>query len=279
MNDINQRDPSLTSKMAMLSKLALGRPSEAAQRIANIIEGYLDALRNDEPSYQAVTLDECLDVVSQHLQRPVAPFLDTEPIRHLEGAIEQGIGRLKQNGPFRLTHMATRSLGRLCYVVCRALRPEMVVETGTAYGVTSAYILQAIADNRRGRLISIDLPPLGNDADRYVGILVPDALRQYWKLVRGTSRQHLDSILRSVGSVDMFVHDSLHTRRTMMAEFMTIGRFIRQPGVIVADDIHENAAFATFVARSRPSYSAAILQNKQKRMTGLALFAGPRGNQ
>jgi predicted O-methyltransferase YrrM len=279
LNESDQRDPPFRSKMAMLSKLALASPGEAAQRIANIVESHFDALRGGEPSYEPVILEKCLESVSQLLGWPIMEHLGAESVGCLEEAIDQRIGRLKEHGPFRLTHIATRSLGRLCYILCRAVKPEVAIETGTAYGLTSAYILQALEDNGKGRLISIDLPPLGNDADRYVGILVPDALRERWQLVRGTSRQHLERVLRGVGRVDMFVHDSLHTHRTMMAEFLTIVRFMHRPGVIVADDIHENTAFSSFVTRVKPSYAAAILQSKQKRMTGLALFVAARADQ
>src|SRR6266403_4839363 len=58
---------------------------------------------------------------------------------------------------------AGRPLGEIArprdlYVICRALEPEVVIETGVASGLSSAYILKALSDNVRGRLYSVDLP-------------------------------------------------------------------------------------------------------------------------
>jgi len=44
------------------------------------------------------------------------------------------------------------------YNLIRDTRPSIVVETGVASGVSTAYILQALEDNRKGKLYSIDLP-------------------------------------------------------------------------------------------------------------------------
>jgi hypothetical protein len=47
------------------------------------------------------------------------------------------------------------------YGLVRALRPEFVVETGIATGVSTALISAAVIENGAGRLYSIDLPLRG----------------------------------------------------------------------------------------------------------------------
>jgi hypothetical protein len=47
----------------------------------------------------------------------------------------------------------------ILYSIVRAYKPEIVVETGVAHGVTSAFLLCAMHENRKGHLYSIDLPP------------------------------------------------------------------------------------------------------------------------
>jgi hypothetical protein len=42
------------------------------------------------------------------------------------------------------------------YALCRLIRPRIVVETGVAAGVSSAFILKALNDNSYGILHSID---------------------------------------------------------------------------------------------------------------------------
>ncbi|MFC1897710.1 hypothetical protein ACFLX8_04000 [Chloroflexota bacterium] len=44
------------------------------------------------------------------------------------------------------------------YALCRQLRPDVVVETGIASGVSSSYILCALEENKDGQLYSIDIP-------------------------------------------------------------------------------------------------------------------------
>jgi predicted O-methyltransferase YrrM len=61
---------------------------------------------------------------------------------------------------FSLAHNADKDLAQLCYVTCRVLRPQAVVETGVRYGISSAYILQALHIKGCGRLWTVDLPPL-----------------------------------------------------------------------------------------------------------------------
>src|SRR5579862_2322636 len=63
----------------------------------------------------------------------------------------------------------------LQYAAIRALQPELVVETGVASGVSSAYILLALERNRKGTLHSVEvgdtayLPP-----GKENGWVVPD---------------------------------------------------------------------------------------------------------
>ena len=44
------------------------------------------------------------------------------------------------------------------YTLSRSIKPGIVVETGVASGISSAYILRALDKNNHGKLFSIDLP-------------------------------------------------------------------------------------------------------------------------
>src|SRR5690606_25599161 len=119
----------------------------------------------------------------------------------------------------------------------RALRPRVVVETGVFDGFSTAFILKALRDNRRGELYSIDLPAraaVPASTDRMVldtlpsghdpGWIIPDELRRRWSLRCGTSAALLCDWLAELGQIDMFFHDSQHTRDNMMWEFDTAWR-------------------------------------------------------
>ncbi len=141
-------------------------------------------------------------------------------------------------------HWAADSvMARLCYLACRLTSPEVVVETGVAYGVSSAFIMRAMQENGRGTLYSVDLPPLRRRYERFWGIAVPEELRGRWRLHRGTSASVLPRLLGDIPTVDLFVHDSLHTHRNMRREFDTVWPHLRSGALLLADDIERNLAF------------------------------------
>jgi hypothetical protein len=136
---------------------------------------------------------------------------------------------------------AAPELASVLRVVVRVVRPERVVETGVAQGVTSAVTLQAMADNGCGHLVSIDLPPLGALPD-YVGSLVPERLRGRWTLLTGPSSELLPRVMRE-RTADVFVHDADHTYEAQMQEYQTAWPALRPGGLLVSDDVGNEAFF------------------------------------
>ena len=57
-------------------------------------------------------------------------------------------------------------ISRLVAAFVRALKPELVVETGTGFGQTAELIGQALARNERGRLVSLETDPERVEASR-----------------------------------------------------------------------------------------------------------------
>ena len=132
------------------------------------------------------------------------------------------------------------------YAIVRLLKPDCVVETGVAAGISSTFILEALHQNNKGELWSIDLPSaaLVEDGLRYwrpageePGWMIPDSLRSRWHLVLGSSQHVLVPLLERLGKVDLFHHDSLHTFRNMEFEYQTAWRFIREGGCLLSHDV------------------------------------------
>jgi predicted O-methyltransferase YrrM len=110
--------------------------------------------------------------------------------------------------------------------------------------VSSAFILRALEENGRGTLYSVDLPPLRREAERLWGIAVPGGSRGRWRLYRGSTARVLPKVLRETRTVDLFVHDSLHTYANMRREFEAVWPRLRSGGLLLADDVERNRAFA-----------------------------------
>jgi len=48
-------------------------------------------------------------------------------------------------------------------------------------------------------------------------------------------------------TIDIFIHDSLHTPQTMKYEFEKAWPYLRAGGLLVSDDVEGNSAFVDFV--------------------------------
>jgi predicted O-methyltransferase YrrM len=135
----------------------------------------------------------------------------------------------------------------LQYAVVRAFQPRIVVETGVANGVSSAYILLALQANGRGTLYSIGLhDPQYLPAGKALGWIVPQELRSTWKLLVGDSRTILPGLLDEIGSTDIFIHDSLHTYEHMLWEYRRAYPHLPSGGLLFSDDAKWNSAFPEF---------------------------------
>lgn len=144
------------------------------------------------------------------------------------------------------------AFARTVYCLTLHLRPERIVETGVARGITSRFILEAIAHNGYGHLWSIDLPPIAEpEIHDQVGVAVTDDLRHSWTYVRGSSRRRLSPLLTELGTIDMFVHDSKHTERNLLFELNRAWDALGPTGLVVADDVDLNCGFHAFRA-ARP---------------------------
>jgi len=141
------------------------------------------------------------------------------------------------------------------YVMVRMLKAEIVVETGVAAGISSALILQALEDNNRGKLYSIDFPNYALiDASpipegKQPGFVVPPSLKGRWSLRLGKSRDLLPNLLAEIGKTDIFLHDSEHTYDNMMFEYTTAWDYLPQNGLLLSHDISWNNAFRDFARK------------------------------
>ena len=139
----------------------------------------------------------------------------------------------------------------------RELQLEVVVETGTAAGSNTGFLLSAPERNGKGRLISIDLPPIKGELtmdetilEKDVGYLIPYDFRSRWECRKGDAKIILPQVLAEF-QVDVFVHDSLHTRTHMLFEYAVARALLPENALILSDDILWNNAFDSFVSINR----------------------------
>jgi len=146
------------------------------------------------------------------------------------------------------------------YALTRIMRPEKIVETGGTPGKSSAFILRALDRNAAGHLWTVDLAPPPADGRELnpaeghsftpdgltSGWAIPGALLERHTVVSGDAREKLPPLLQSLGSIDIFIHDSDHSYDHMMWEFETALPFLRPGGVMWSDDILGHSAWPDF---------------------------------
>jgi len=253
------------SKTVQLLSVLSHRPKEAFQRTTMIITSRLQSHESCSSAYAIRSADDARAELSLAISDNLDKRLQECGLEQIETAVRGAQMLLPANAPFRARHNGDFQLARLCYLVARALKPDTIVETGVCYGVTSAFVLQALKENGNGHLHSIDLPPLAENADAFVGRFIPSELRAAWTLHRGTAAACLSPLLKKIGPVGMFIHDSLHTYANMRFEFSTAWPALKPGGVLVSDDVHNNRAFLELSLQADVAYSAVMKEEESKK--------------
>ena len=142
----------------------------------------------------------------------------------------------------------------LFYALTREFKPKVIVETGTSYGGATSFYLAAAFKNGYGRVVSIDIPPIAGKLtmdetvdESEIGSFIPEFLKSYWDLRLGDAKVLLPKVLAEM-DVELFIHDSLHTRTHMSFEYAVARALMQHRSLIITDDTLANNAFDSFLA-------------------------------
>jgi predicted O-methyltransferase YrrM len=147
--------------------------------------------------------------------------------------------------PFRLGGGAA---SELLYFLTLLLRPSVILETGVAAGHSSLAFLDALRENREGRLYSSDFPYFRlPHPERYVGIVVPAALRDRWVLRCDGDSTNIPRLLGLVETVDLLHYDSDKSYAGRQEVWERVRPQLSHDGIVVFDDIQDNSHFHDLV--------------------------------
>lgn len=164
----------------------------------------------------------------------------------LDMAVAKSVAQNMQGG-------LSANSGKFLYGLIKGLKPECVIETGVASGISTSFMYAALVQSPRSQIYSIELP---YDTDQIrtedgsvfdwpksgVGWAIPEALKTEMKgrskLILKDVRESLPALLERIRHVDLFVHDDLHTPDHMTWEFETVWPHLRSGGVLAADDVN-----------------------------------------
>jgi Methyltransferase domain len=159
------------------------------------------------------------------------------------------------------------------YALVRLLQPKHVVETGVSSGVSSAHFLLALDRNRAGTLHSIDLPthqrgpvlqadesPVSLPPGLASGWAIPFRSSR-WDLRIGDSTLLLPRLADELPSIDLFLHDDLHTPEHLAFELRTIRPKLTPGAPVLADN-------TKWTGDAVPEFAAEVGARVSRRGTG-----------
>jgi predicted O-methyltransferase YrrM len=153
------------------------------------------------------------------------------------------------------------------YVMVRALKPEVVVETGIYLGLGSLVLLRALERNSQegspGELMSFDTVPSA-------GSVVREQARRGWHRFVGSTRDLLLPALEN-RRVDMFFQDTPHTDENQRFEF---GAALSHasPGLVLLDSSGGQSPTLEAIAGERGgTYHRVAMRSRDHVYPGLAI--------
>ena len=129
------------------------------------------------------------------------------------------------------------------------IQATRVIETGVAYGWSSLAVLLSLQKRPGSRLVSTDMPYVSLNNEEYVGIVVPQELRDLWTIIRRADRQALPQALQTLPVIDLCHYDSDKSYSGRLWAYPLLWQALRPGGYFISDDICDNVGFRDFAAK------------------------------
>jgi predicted O-methyltransferase YrrM len=132
--------------------------------------------------------------------------------------------------------IVVREFAEALYGVIRRESPELVLEVGMAYGVTTAAIAHALRDNGRGRVISVD--PYQTTQWQSGGLTTLDltGLSDLHELREEPDFVALPALLKEGRTFGVAYIDGLHNLEYALLDFFYVDRMLAVSGVVGFND-------------------------------------------
>ncbi len=135
------------------------------------------------------------------------------------------------------------------FLLILSLKPSVVVETGVKYGASTAHILEAMHQNGKGVLYSFDFEQHPDETFPR-DFFIPETVKKNWRFIKGNIVNELPKTLETIGQVDLFFHDSLHSFDHMLWEYELIYKNLSEGGLLTSHDVlsipFQRNAFCSF---------------------------------
>ena len=121
--------------------------------------------------------------------------------------------------------------------LARQLRPRLIVEIGTAFGVSGMYWVSALEETGTGAFVTFEPNAAWRQlAERNIG-----AISRRARLIAGTFEDQVASANLAAGSVDILSIDAIHTPEAVAGQLAIAAPLLSERSVVLIDDIQYSA--------------------------------------
>ncbi len=125
---------------------------------------------------------------------------------------------------------------RFLYFLVRELRPDRVLELGTAHGLSGLHVLAAFEENKHGHLHTVEIDPTRRElAVQAFERFFPHSTR--WTSIESSFSGVLPRLAQELDPLDLVFEDGPHSREVTLQAFEQTIDCLRPGGVYVVDDI------------------------------------------
>ena len=159
----------------------------------------------------------------------------------------------------------------IIYFLMINFKPNIVLETGVAAGLSSRCILEALKKNEKGKLYSSDFPYFRlKNPEKYIGIMVPEKLKKNWHLEILGDDKNIKKFKLKINYADIILYDSDKRYSGKVKFFEAVKSLLRSNTIIVIDDLHNDSFFLEYVKKNKCK-NWFIVESKRKHIVGIIL--------
>ena len=118
------------------------------------------------------------------------------------------------------------------YAFARALKPNIIIETGVEKGLGACVLAAALKRNKEE---GYEGKYFGTDNDITAGYLFSGDYADYGSILYGDS---IESLTKFDGTIDLFINDSDHSEEYEADEYNTIANKLSEHAIVLGDNSH-----------------------------------------
>ncbi|MCK5564812.1 MAG: class I SAM-dependent methyltransferase [Planctomycetes bacterium] len=123
-------------------------------------------------------------------------------------------------------------MGRFFSWLCQKKKPSIIVEFGTAFGVSGMYWLAGLELNKNGRLLTFE----PNEQWAKIAKANMESISNRFDLTVGTFEENIDFVLNDQ-KIDMAFIDAIHSGEFVLPQFKLVMERSSKKAIVVFDDI------------------------------------------